>query len=62
MLSTVKCIIDVPKRARGNENPKVGRKFGDLGKTFVLEFTGKYAEKVTSCLPSATLIQCFDHD
>ncbi|KAG1846958.1 hypothetical protein C8R48DRAFT_677748 [Suillus tomentosus] len=32
--------FDVMKQARGNENPKVGWKFCDLGKSSVLKSTG----------------------
>jgi len=56
MWSIPKYIVDITKRARGDEDPKVGWEFGDLGKTFTLQYTGRYAEyaeKVTPCLDSA---------
>jgi hypothetical protein len=56
MLSTAKCIVDITKRARGDENPKVRREFGDLGKILAPKFTSKYAEKVMPCLDPAALV------
>jgi hypothetical protein len=52
MWSILKFIVGITKRARGDENPKVEWEFGDLGKTFTLQCTGKYAEKVTPYLNS----------
>jgi hypothetical protein len=62
MISTFKTLFDIGKWARGDENPKVGREFGDLRKSIVLQPTGKYAEEVTPRLRSTALIQCFDQD
>jgi hypothetical protein len=52
MWSILKFIVGITKHARGDENPKVEWEFGDLGKTFTLQCTGKYAEKVTPYLNS----------
>jgi hypothetical protein len=62
MVSIPKFIIDITERARGDEDPKVGWEFSDLGKILGLQCAGEYAEKVASCLDSAALIQRFDHN
>jgi hypothetical protein len=56
MISTFKTLFDIRKRARGDENPKVGREFADLRKSIVLESAGKYAEEIAPRLHSTALV------